>query len=141
MIYHDGSSDFHGLERVVRQTTADLREIRDEFDAIIVTGVSGLVVGSPVALRLRKPLLVLRKPSTEEESHGYGNELLNWAAVRGTERRVVFLDDFISMGDTFHRCVDAVENIRTKGQLVAEYTYKHGKLRRREDADFGKWSA
>lgn len=140
MIYHDGNSDFHGLEAAVRKTTADLREIQDEFDAIVVTGVSGLVVGSPVALRLRKPLLVLRKAHSEEASHGLSGELLNWQALRGTEKRVVFLDDFISAGDTFRRCRSAVEGI-ARGVLVAEYTYKRNQLRRRHDANFGAWSA
>jgi adenine/guanine phosphoribosyltransferase-like PRPP-binding protein len=120
MIYHDGYCDFKGLEKTVRKTCKILREHRDEFDVLIVQGVSGQAVGFPVALRLRVPLVVLRK--NNEDCHSTPGEMINRSVVRGA--RVLFLDDFISSGSTRDRCLRAVRE--SGGQLVGSCTYRRG---------------
>ena len=77
------------VDRAIMELTPHL----GEFDSIAVRGVSGLIVGSPVALHLGKPLVVARKPSEIAHSSGVSND-------RNAGRRYVILDDFVSSGAT-----------------------------------------
>jgi adenine/guanine phosphoribosyltransferase-like PRPP-binding protein len=119
MIYGTVSEkgDAHGnlddLEAAVRKTTKYLREHSEKFDFIAVRGMSGVLVGAPVALRLRKPLVVVRKPG--EDQHSYG-KLVNGKHATG---RYVFLDDFISGGGTR----DAVKQALAKCTYAGTYLY------------------
>lgn len=117
MIYHDGGDDFNGLDKAVRKAYAELKGRRDEFDSIVVTGVSGQAVGFPLALKLKKPIVVLRKDG--EDSHS-GPGFVNG---RNMGQRVLFLDDFISDRGTFERCKNAVEQKGT-ARIVASYLYR-----------------
>lgn len=117
MIYHDGSHDFDGLDEVVNRVVEKLRRHRGKFDAIIVTGLSGQCVGFPAALRLKKPLVVLRRDN--DPAHGSYVPMVNEQYARG---RVLFLDDFISAGSTRTRCDTAVRDMH--GQLVGQYLYR-----------------
>jgi adenine/guanine phosphoribosyltransferase-like PRPP-binding protein len=124
MIYHNGGNNFNGLEQEVRKTCANLRPHLDKFDSIVVQGVSGQCVGFPVALRLNKPILVLRK--ADEDTHSYaGGSLIN---ANASGKRVLFLDDFVSSGDTFERCKTAVEASRGGPFIVGSYQYTHHTL-------------
>jgi adenine/guanine phosphoribosyltransferase-like PRPP-binding protein len=109
---------FADLELHVKDCVRTLQESEVRFDCIIVTGVSGLVVGAPLALRLRLPLLVLRKQN--EASHGYDGELLGSRILDATSR-VLFVDDFISEGETYRLCLEAVE--KTGAAIVASCEY------------------
>lgn len=82
------------LKAAVDKTVTYLRRHKDKFDFIAVRGVSGLVVGAPASLRLNKPLVVVRKPG--EGQHSYSS-LVNGKHAKG---RYVFLDDFVSGGET-----------------------------------------
>lgn len=70
------------------------------IDAIVVTGMSGAVIGAIVAERLNVSLVIVRKPT--EKSHSYapvtGDFGKGWA----------FIDDFVDSGDTLRRVKDAV---------------------------------
>lgn len=116
------AQDLHGFENVVRQTTKGLREHVDEFDSIAVIGMSGVLVGAPVALRLRKPLVVIRKETDDSHAqrfHGEGRAHIN---IDNAGSRAVFLDDFIVSGNSRRRVKDA---LATHGaELVAQYTYR-----------------
>lgn len=123
MIYHAhrrSGSDWGSLDDLdvtIRDATASLRKHRSEFDSIIVTGLSGVLVGTTVSLRLKKPLVVLRKEC--EDSHSARGQLLN---VSRLGERVLFLDDFISDGETWRRTQSAVE--RVSSRVVARYLYR-----------------
>ena len=77
------------VDRAIMELTPHL----GEFDSIAVRGVSGLIVGSPVALHLGKPLVVARKPSEIAHSSGVSND-------RHAGKHYVILDDFVSTGAT-----------------------------------------
>lgn len=96
MIYHGATESLADLEKNVRCVTAGLREHADAFDFIAVSGMSGALVGAPAALRLRKPLVVVRK-DTDENLHHAGGTLIGWSEARG---RYVIVDDFVSSGRT-----------------------------------------
>ncbi len=101
MIYggKDGLAD---LVDVVRRTANELRPHKKEWDSIVVTGVSGLLVGPAVALRLHKPLVVVRKPG----DHSHCTTLIE--NFQNIGKRYLFLDDFISTGTTKKRVLGAI---------------------------------
>lgn len=66
-----------------------------DFDAIAFRGLSGALISPTLALMLEKTLCAVRKPSTQEVSHGFYQ-------VEGDQgaRRYIIVDDFISSGTT-----------------------------------------
>lgn len=85
-------------EATIRRTTKALRDV--DFDTFVVTGMSGAVFGGMIARSMKKNLFVIRKDN--DDSHDgnrpFGNIGAKW----------LFLDDFISTGDTFKFVHDAV---------------------------------
>jgi adenine/guanine phosphoribosyltransferase-like PRPP-binding protein len=132
VIYHHrttGIADSYNLsdlESTVRAASARLRSVADTFDSIVVTGMSGVLVGAPLSLRLKKPLVVIRKDN--DNTHQYdgrvgGTKLIN---LTNLGQRALFLDDFTSSGETRKR---VVEKIREAGSsVVQEYYYDHDEL-------------
>lgn len=108
------------LDKVVRKVTKVLRQDADSFDSIVVTGVSGLVVGSPVALRAKKPLVVIRKKT--EQAHSWHHVNMDQAGDRW-----LFLDDFSSTGGTFNRAREAMEGY-TDSEYVGSLWYSRTPL-------------
>jgi len=116
MIYDGTGNSLKNLDKTVRKTTKALRDHDDEFDSIAVSGMSGVIVGVPVALRLKKPLIVVRKES--DNSHHGGGEIIN---RQGIGERVLFLDDFVSSGETQDYVTDKIEN--EGGTIIAQFYY------------------
>ena len=114
---------FRDLDLVVESSRRTLQDIEATFDAIAVTGISGLSVGAPLALALSKKLLVLRKE--DECSHGMPGELLGAADI-DTDTRVLVVDDFYSSGETGCRIYDAVVN--NLGTVVGGYAYEYDEV-------------
>jgi orotate phosphoribosyltransferase-like protein len=104
MIYGDGT--FDDLARVVDLTVDKLKKHAHEFDTIVVCGLSGVVVGSPVALRLCKPLVIIRK-ADDTNIHHCGGQIVNPYRLERS-RRYLILDDFISSGRTVKYIHDRV---------------------------------
>lgn len=122
--------DFVGLESVVRRTCKDLRAWGvEKFTSVVTRGMSGVAVGSPVALRLHKPLVVVRKP--DDQSHHSRTSHQQGPAVIGFEDvgdAPLFVDDFYCTGSTRVAVAKALE---PRYSLVAEYYYHYttGELR------------
>lgn len=117
------------LAEVCRKAYNALVKIRDEFDSITVTGMSGVVVGVPVALKLKKPVVIVRKD--KDDSHqgpSYGG-IINRYAIG---ERTVFLDDFVSCGDTRNKVFKAAESL--KATVVASYLYRDDEVEHHGDA-------
>jgi hypothetical protein len=81
------------LGKIVNYTIEALQPHKDNFDTIAVRGVSGILVGSAVAIALNKHLIVVRKEG--DDSH-------SGVTCEGhlTARRYVIVDDFVSSGKT-----------------------------------------
>lgn len=139
MIYHTAKRDdwnspvnnLDGLDAEVRITAKNLREHADTFDVIAVTGMSGVVPGVPVSMRIKKPLAILRKPNDGSHQHGGqrysgdGSRWINGDVIRG--KRVLWLDDFISSGKTRQRIEAAVAELG--GKVTAEYITRYHSFR------------
>lgn len=121
MIYHHNKQGRYGdsyalddLETEARITVKNLKPHVNEFDSIVVTGMSGVIPGAVVSLRLKKPLVVLRKPG--DDTHAFERQWINRDALGS---RSLWLDDFVSLGDTRNRVRGAVAEVG--GLVVAEY--------------------
>lgn len=117
MIYNGHEGLLDDIPYVTTYTTAALRPHKSRYDFIAVTGMSGVLVGSPVAIRLKVPLVVVRKP--EEISHSY-TDLIGGAAARG---RYVFIDDFIAGGTTYGRVRERLAESDMDCRYVGCYLY------------------
>lgn len=119
MIY-DYDHTLDDLADKVAQTVADLRPLGRKYDAIVVRGMSGVLVGVPAALRLRKHLMVVRKPG--ESTHD-NRRIINYSPGK----RWIFLDDFTNTGETLKRCQEAMSDEGTwgggAGVYVGAYLY------------------
>ena len=138
MIYHvhnEGERDAHTLDDLapsVRDTVKALREHLDDFDTIATQGMSGVLVASPVSLILKKELTVVRKDDGShqyEQNTGRKARLIGGASI-GPGKRALFLDDFISLGDTRDNVYNAVED--AGGIVVGTYTYQNNEYVRRQ---------
>lgn len=107
MIYTGDAGLFSDLGKCVTQTEQALTEFHDRFDVIVASGVSGIVVASPVCLELDIPLVIVRKKE-DHNGHHLGGEILNAKALDG--KRYLILDDFVCSGRTIEYIKDRVAN-------------------------------
>jgi hypothetical protein len=125
MIY-DGNDGFTDLPKVVANAVKDLKPYATEFDSIVVTGVSGITVGAPVAIALDKNLVVVRK---EDDSSNHSGR-----RVQGTfPRRWIFLDDFASTGTTKRRVEKEIGYAFPPADFVGRYYYQYQEYRDMRD--------
>lgn len=73
-----------------------------DYDSIVVRGLSGTIMGSCLAHRLKKNLVVVRKG---EECHGYSLEYNDFP------KKYIILDDLVSSGDTIRSIKDRMDRI------------------------------
>ena len=117
MIYH-GESGLADIGDTVKQAVMDLGPHKSKFDFICVTGMSGALVGAPVAIRLGIPLVVVRKPG--DLSHS-SRLMINGGAAHG---KYLFLDDFISIGMTFRRIHRFMADLKS-AEYAGSYLYEN----------------
>lgn len=99
---------------IVDKATAALRY--RAFDAIVCQGVSGIAFGARLADRLRKNLIVVRKP--DEKSHS-PRRVENAHSAPFT---FIFVDDFPDSGSTTMRVLGAM-SAKTEGRCVGIWFY------------------
>jgi orotate phosphoribosyltransferase-like protein len=81
--------------RIVANASMTLRRVR--FDGIVVTGISGLAMGSAIAYEMDKHLVAVRK--NREQCHSR-NSIEN---ILGDSFTWIFIDDHITSGETVER--------------------------------------
>jgi adenine/guanine phosphoribosyltransferase-like PRPP-binding protein len=116
MIYGSGG-DLRDLRAVVERAITHLSQHADEFDSIAVRGMSGVLVGSPVALHLDKPLIIVRKPGEQRHSPDL---VIN---KHNAGRRFLFLDDLISTGETRREVGRALRPAMEVATYLYQYDY------------------
>ncbi len=131
MIYHGtgygNGGELDDLAFTIERATEIISDadISDQYDSIIVTGISGILVGSPVALLLNKPLVILRK---DEDRHHNGCIAINEVRMG---KRCLWLDDFIACGHTERRVWDFLDERYAK--MAYCYLYREQRLLRVSD--------
>lgn len=88
-------------QEVIQHCLEVLRPIRDEFDAIVGTGCSGLTMGATLAYLLDKNFVIVRKDGDRSHS-GF--------AVEGNPGySYVIVDDLVCSGKTMQRILATME--------------------------------
>jgi len=93
--------DPSSLTRVTRQIAKVLNN--QQFDAIAISGLSGLLVGPVVSVTMKKPLVVVRKDETSHSSYEIETSLPN-----GVTWNYIILDDLICLGHTVERIISTI---------------------------------
>jgi adenine/guanine phosphoribosyltransferase-like PRPP-binding protein len=110
------------LPSLADQILKDLTPHAKEFDTIVATGTSGMMIAPIIAVRMGKNLVAVRKP--DEQSHSYDR-------LQGTfGKRWIFLDDFVASGSTLRRVIRAVNDEGPPAKFVGVYLYEVEKWNR-----------
>jgi adenine/guanine phosphoribosyltransferase-like PRPP-binding protein len=125
MLHYNLSRGLSDLTDTVRQTLEALVPHLSEFDSIAVQGTSGLLIGAPVALKLNKPLVIVREDAELQCHHSQDVE-----NGQNAGERVLFLDDQISSGATL-RDVARKLSRHTRGRVTASYLYQYNEYKDR----------
>ncbi len=102
------------LDQLVAKSNTFLRgrfgiQIPD-FDCLAFSGCSGMLVGSPLSLALKKPFIIIRKhPETHSEHICEGFH---------AAKKYVLVDDFVSSGKTLDLVVNRIKEWQPQAQLV-----------------------
>ena len=90
-------------------------------EAIAFRGMSGALIASPVAVRLQKSLILVRKPNDGSHS-SYKVE-----SCKVEPKNYVILDDFVSSGKTANAIIKAIKLVAPKAKYlgVLQVSYLH----------------
>lgn len=110
--YFGAAFDPHKRDAAI-EFVRDARE-RMAFDTVVVTGISGVVMGGLIAHALGLNLLIVRKED-DLSTH-------SWTRVEGTlGQRWAFLDDFIETGDTRARVIREVRALAANHEVTSRF--------------------
>ena len=98
-----------GLASVIKTAEKELKKV--DFDTMVGTGFSGSIVIPSLALAMGKKFTLIRK-ETDDSHHGRGR------MVGELGSRWVFVDDFISSGNTRSRVFRKVAEAALDSHLV-----------------------
>lgn len=103
--------------RLIPKMVAAIKKLqkRRKFDAIAFTGTSGAALAYPLSLKLKLPLICVRK--NDDNHFGYPIE----GCV--TAEKYIIIDDFIADGDTMNRIMRAVKRKMPQAKPVAIFLY------------------
>lgn len=90
------------LTRLTDQICQWLEGHKDEFDSIAFRGLSGGIVAPIIAVRMKKKILAVRKPT--ENAHS-----CNKFEGDASAQRYIIIDDFVSTGETIKKIVESIE--------------------------------
>ena len=126
----------HFLSEEISCTINDDRE-HIKINAIVVTGISGSVIGGIISYITKIPLIIVRK--SQDGSHsGYSIEYSN--DIDGSCLNYIFLDDLISTGYTLRRVNDKMKREFNHSKLVKIYLYhEYEKMHDKTNTNIPLW--
>lgn len=95
--------------RLIQEMRVAMKGVK--YDTMVGTGLSGALIIPTLARALRKKFLIVRKDAELEHSHASGL----FVGLLG--QRWVFVDDFISSGDTYGRVFEKVGTLERSGKI------------------------
>lgn len=95
---------FESRARIVEKFGELVQDVA--FDAIVVSGTSGLILGGLLAQQYKKNLIVVRKNGHTTHT----SRLIEGAFVPDETNRCVFVDDFVDSGATVERVFRAIKD-------------------------------
>lgn len=101
------------LKTLVAAATKKLRKVN--FDAIAFRGMSGTIFAAPLAMQLKKQLLLVRKKDGSHSDYDVEGDydIINY----------IIVDDFVSTGKTIKCIRDKVKKNISGSKLVGLYLY------------------
>ena len=85
-------------DKIIRSVRKIIKQKKVNFDGFVVTGVSGILIGSILSRSLKKELVIVRKEEDYKNSHTF-YKVENYKS----NKRYIFVDDLIASGSTFAR--------------------------------------
>jgi hypothetical protein len=122
MIHDPFSPGLDDLAVTVERSVQDLSPHQHSFTSIVTSGVSGLVVASPVAVYMGMPLVIVREGNTPKCWHASETE-----GVAHIGAHPLFLDDHIHLGRTFEAALHKLARAMPSAHVVATYEYAERK--------------
>lgn len=112
------------LTETIKRSKRIIKDSGLEFDSIAFCGMSGAVVAPALAIALKKKLIMVRK--TMDKSHSS-------CCVEGyiDAKKYLFVDDFISLGETFRFVRKQIKEQFTNGEsakCVGIFQYREFEL-------------
>ena len=102
----------------------DLTPHKGKFSTIVCTGISGMLIGIPLAQELNKHIMVLRKEGEQRHSGSdwEGTHPGEGYNIPGYQKwNALWVDDFVESGATEDRVILATDEVN--GVLVGRYLY------------------
>lgn len=102
------------LRESIKLAVRALELWKDDFDAVAFRGMSGALIGPPVALAMNKTMIMVRKP--DEDSHAIIDRVL----VEGDAgaRSYIILDDFVSSGKTAYAIKESIKQFAPDAEFL-----------------------
>lgn len=102
------------IENLTKYVGLAVRALKHhDFDAIAYRGHSGALIAIPVALALKKPLILVRKHWNNKACHS-GYPVEGYAATK----RYVIIDDFVCSGATVATIQCAIKRFAPKAECL-----------------------
>ncbi len=108
----------HLLRREITKAAKFLKANGIEFDAIAFRGLSGALLAAPLAARLKKELILVRKD--EDKTHS----AFRVEGFRATKRYII-ADDLISTGATCQAITEAIKNFAYHAVCVGALVFNN----------------
>jgi len=103
MTYHSNylTKVFSDRSKHLKMAREMIRKSGVKFDTIVVSGISGMMFGSPLSLSMRKDIAIVRKGESTHSNH----------KIESTKEigRWIFVDDLICTGETFQRVIKTIQ--------------------------------
>lgn len=109
------------LKKTVALVIKALKPHKDKFDAIAFCGMSGALIAPIIALKLNKPMIMVRKPKTKTlECHSSYNTEGYKAA-----KTYIILDDLVATGKTARYIKLSIEIFSPDAKCLGMFCYRH----------------
>ena len=101
--------------KIIIKAVCNLRRIKDSFDSIACSGVSGLMVIAQIAELLDKHIIIVRKK---------GEKCYSEFATEGVSpHRYIIIDDLISSGSTVKHIKKVIKDDYSRSSCIGVYCY------------------
>jgi len=97
----------HNINAIVSLILPKIKKAKLNFDYIACRGMSGIVIAVPLAMRLNKGIIIVRK----DVKGSHGSKIEASPAIKNNIVRYIIVDDFIDTGKTIKTIKKEVEDV------------------------------
>ena len=130
MSYISAMLEPSSIRKMVKKTVAAIISAKLNYEAIAVRGNSGVLIDAPLAIALKKPIIVIRKSDQNAHSDRAIEYPEMWANVY-PKLNVILIDDGVCRGDTVDACIRACKEANIT--IVGAFMYNQRVINRDPD--------